>query len=85
MKGGRATLENGIKSRLIAKDGINPFASATAYHFDKFISALHDGTVPAGTVKDNRKTLALVFAAYNSAESGAVVKLNGYRVDGVRG
>ncbi len=78
VQGGRAVLENATKSRVIAKDGINPFASATAYHFDKFISALHNGSVPSGTVKDNRNTLALVFAAYDSAESGAAVKLSRY-------
>jgi len=32
-QGGRATLQDGNREKVIAKDGINPFASATARHF----------------------------------------------------
>ncbi len=78
VKGGRAVLENASKSRVIAKDGINPFASSTAHHFQNFIDALRDSSVPPGTVGDNRNTLALVFAAYDSAESGQGVEVSRY-------
>jgi len=78
IKGGKAVLQDGTKSKLIAKDGINPFASSTAHHFGNFINAIQRGGTPHGTVKDNRKTLALVLAAYDSAESHRAIDLNGY-------
>ncbi len=78
VKGGKAVLQKGNRSRIIAKNGINPFASATAVHFGNFISAIQDGGVPAGTAKDNRNTLALAFAAYDSAQSGKAVAMSHY-------
>jgi predicted dehydrogenase len=76
IKGGSAVLQNGNKSRVIAKDGINPFASSTAYHFSNFIKAVNDGGIPPGTITDNLKTLALVFAAYYSAENRCAVNMS---------
>ena len=78
VKGGKAVLMNGAKSRLIAKDGINPFASSTAYHFNRFIEALKRGATPPGTAAENKKTLALALAAYDSAQGGRVVELSDY-------
>lgn len=78
VKGGKAVLQNGTRSRLIAKDGLNPFASSTAYHFGNFIKAIESGSVPPCTVEDNRKTLALVFASYDSAEGGRAVEMSDY-------
>lgn len=78
VKGGKAVLQNGSKSKTIAKDGINPFASSTAYHFNNFIDAIRNGNIPPGTVADNRKTLALVFAAYDAAEARETVYLEDY-------
>ena len=78
IKGGRAVLQNRNKSKVIAKDGINPFASSTAHHFGNFIKAIEDGGTPPGTVKDNLKTLALIFAAYDSAESHCAVNMSDY-------
>ena len=78
VKGGKAVLQNGTKSKIIAKDGINPFASSTAYHFNNFIDALNNGSEPPGTAADNRKTLALVFAAYDAAESKRTICLKDY-------
>jgi predicted dehydrogenase len=77
-KGGKAVLQKGTESRVIGRDGINPFASSTAYHFNNFVDALRKGTIPPGTVADNRKTLALVFAAYDSAENDRTVYLSDY-------
>lgn len=68
--GGRAVLEHGTRSRVIATDGQNPFASATARHFGDFLDALDAGTLPPASARDNRESLALVFAAYRSAEEG---------------
>jgi predicted dehydrogenase len=71
--GGRAVLEDGNRSEVIATDGQNPFASATAVHLGAFLDALAAGTVPPATARDNRNSLALVFAAYRSAEDGRSV------------
>ncbi|MGI9036149.1 MAG: Gfo/Idh/MocA family protein [Pyrinomonadaceae bacterium] len=78
IKGGSAVLQNGNKSKIIAKDGINPFASSTAYHFRNFINAIEQGKTPLATAQDNLKTLALVFAAYDSAESHCAIEMPDY-------
>ena len=78
-QGGKALLQNGNRSEVIARDGINPFASSTAHHFSNFISAIEDGGIPPGSATDNRNTLALVFAAYDSAQSGQAVEMSRYR------
>lgn len=78
IKGGSAVLQNGNKSKIIAKDGINPFASSTARHFENFVKAIQEGSEPPGDVKDNLKTLALVFAAYDSAKSRCAINMNDY-------
>lgn len=78
VKGGSAVLQNGNKSKIIAKDGINPFASSTAHHFGNFIKAINEGGTPPGTIADNLKTLALVFAAYDSAESHCAINMSDY-------
>ncbi|MGI8470330.1 MAG: Gfo/Idh/MocA family protein [Pyrinomonadaceae bacterium] len=78
VKGGSAILQNGNKSRIIARDGINPFASSTARHFGNFIKAIEEGGMPPATAQDNLKTLALVFAAYDSAESHCAINMSDY-------
>ena len=78
VQGGQAVLQKGNRSRMIAKDRINPFASATAHHFGNFINAIRNGGPPPGTAADNRKTLALVFAAYDSAQSNAAIEMSRY-------
>ncbi len=78
VKGGSAVWQQGNKSKTIAKDNINPFASSTAHHFGNFIKALEKGEIPSGTVQDNIKTLALVFAAYDSAKSNCTVMMDEY-------
>jgi predicted dehydrogenase len=78
VKGGKAVLQNAERSRTIAKDGINPFASATAVHFRGLLDALEKGEIPRGTARDNRNTLALVFAAYDSAQFGRAIEMTHY-------
>jgi len=72
--GGRAVLQRGSQSRVLATDGLNPFASATA----RLLTAVADaverrGPVPRGTAEDHRVSLGLVFAAYESAEQGRAI------------
>jgi predicted dehydrogenase len=87
VQGGKAIWQNGTRSKLIAKDGVNPFASATAWRFDRFLEAIDNGrepgSAPPGSAADNRKTLALALAAYDSAESGQTVELSPYLKPGV--
>jgi predicted dehydrogenase len=71
-------LQDGNREKVIAKDGINPFASATAHHFENFLDAIREGGKPPGNVRDNRNTLAMVFAAYDSAQSGRSVEFAHY-------
>lgn len=77
-KGGKAVWQNGNRSRILAKEGINPFARATAVHLRNFIDALAQNKTPAGTARDHRKTLALIFAAYDSADAGCSMELAPY-------
>jgi D-apiose dehydrogenase len=78
VKGGRAVWQDGNRSRILAKDGINPFAHATAVHFGNFVDALEQNKSPAGTARDHRRTLALIFAAYDSAAKRAWIDLAPY-------
>ena len=71
--GGQARLTNGTRSRVLAKDGQNPFASATARQLGRFLDAIESGTRPPCDAAYHRETLALVFAAYAAAERGAAV------------
>ncbi|MGI8495684.1 MAG: Gfo/Idh/MocA family protein, partial [Pyrinomonadaceae bacterium] len=50
-KGGSAVLQNGNTSRILAKDGINPFASSTAKHFGNFVESIQNNTEPEGIVQ----------------------------------
>jgi D-apiose dehydrogenase len=75
VQGGKAVLQDGTRSKLIAKEGINPLASATAIHFQNFLQAIQKGTVPYGTASDYRLTLVMTLAAYDSAQSGTGVDL----------
>ncbi len=78
VKGGKAVFHNGGAPKVIAQDGVNPFAAATAVHFARFLEALRCGTVPPGTARDHRDTLAMSLAAYDSAESGMAVEMSAY-------
>ncbi|MCZ6766805.1 MAG: Gfo/Idh/MocA family oxidoreductase [bacterium] len=77
-KGGTAVLQNGDRSTTIAREGINPFADATAVHFANMIEAIQNGGEPPGNARDNRRTLGLVFAAYDSAQSGEALDTDSY-------
>ena len=78
VKGGKAELQHGARSRRIAKEGINPFADSTARHFANLLDAIERGGTPLGNIRDNRKTLALVMASYDSAARGQWVDVEQY-------
>ncbi len=75
VKGGEAVLQNGGCETVLVTDGINPFASATAQHFSDFLDALETGGRVRAHIRDNRKSLALVMASYDSAESGEWIRI----------
>ncbi len=78
--GGHASLQIGTRERLLARDGLDLFAAATARHFGKVLDAVAAGTAPSAGARDNRRSLALVFAAYDSATSGTAVDTAPYLV-----
>jgi predicted dehydrogenase len=81
--GGTAVLETGDRSRVLAREGLNPFASATARHFGTLLDALDGAAEPLATARDHRITLALVFAAYHAAETGTAVNPIIFEPEGV--
>jgi predicted dehydrogenase len=78
VKGGKAVLQRGSKSKVIAKDGLNPFGDAMVHHFSNFLRAIAEGGKPPGDIRDNLKTFALVMAAYDSAASGQWIDMKKY-------
>lgn len=68
--GGRARLFHGETFRTIASEPLNVFAGATRRLVEAFLTALESGSTPPCDAEDNRKTLALMLAAYASDESG---------------
>ena len=79
VKGGKAVWQDGTRSRLLAKEELNPFATSTAAHLRNFLEALAQKKTPPGSARAHRNTLALIFAAYDAAASGTAVELAPYR------
>lgn len=73
--GGSAILYRDGKGRRIASDPLDLFANATAGLLRAFLDALDRGTTPPCHGADNRHTLALVEAAYESADRRSPVPL----------
>jgi predicted dehydrogenase len=75
--GGQARLFHGERSRKIASEPLDVFARATRRLVAAMLEALDRGEVPPPHGGDNRHTLALMLAAYESAERGATVRVGG--------
>lgn len=73
--GGQARLYEGEAFNNIATDPLDLFADATARLLRNFTQAINEGLTPVCHARDNRGTLALVLAAYESHESGEPVLL----------
>jgi len=71
--GGKAELQVGNRSKVIARDPLNPFQAATSILFSEFVDAIKNDTAPPCHAKDSRDTMALILAAYESAYSGLPV------------
>jgi predicted dehydrogenase len=73
--GGRALLYQGERFKKIASAPLDIFAHGTARLMRAFLDALDRGTTPPCHAEDNRRTLALVLAAYDSHERRKPVEL----------
>lgn len=73
--GGRADVWHGEHSRRIASDPLDLMAHATSKLVSEFLDALDNDTTPPCDANDNRRSLALMLAAYESNESGGRVTL----------
>ena len=71
-------LQQGTRERVIGRDGLDLFAAATARHFGNVLDAVAGGVAAPAEASDNRRSLALVLAAYDSAEARAPVDLAPY-------
>jgi D-apiose dehydrogenase len=76
--GAHATLQTGDDERLLARDGLDLFAAATARHFGNVFDAVATGGPIPAEASDNRRSLALVLASYDSAATGAPVDMISY-------
>ena len=66
--GGHARLYHGERYSTLAKEPLNVLGSATAELMKAFLAALDCGETPPCNASDNRRTLALMLAAYDSAD-----------------
>lgn len=73
--GGRARLYHGETFRPIGSDPLDLFASATARLMGEFLEALNTGATPPCDASDNRRTLALMLAAYDSHEQRRSIEM----------
>ena len=64
--GGRARLYHGEHFSVLAREPLNAFAAATGELMRAFLSAVERGETPPCNAADNRRTLALMLAAYES-------------------
>jgi predicted dehydrogenase len=73
--GGHASLYQGDQRRKIGSDPLDLFANATCKLLRAFLTSLEAGSVPPCSGADNMRTLALVYAAYRSAELNQPIAL----------
>lgn len=66
--GGRAHLYRGERSSVLAREPLNVFGAATRELMRAFLVALERNETPPCNAADNRHTLALMLAAYESDE-----------------
>jgi len=71
--GGRARLYHGEQFKKIASDPLDLFAHATRKLMAAFIQALEADTTPPCHAMENKRTLAVMYAAYESSEKSQPV------------
>ncbi len=75
VKGGEARVESGGSTRVLAQERSPAFASATASHLRTFLKSDSGGSTEFDTVEHARNVLRVIFAGYESARTGQIVKL----------
>jgi len=75
VRGGEARAESGGRSRVIAVEKDEAFASATATHLKKFFEEIQAGKKDNAAARHAREILRIVFAGYESAASGQPQRL----------
>jgi predicted dehydrogenase len=73
--GGVAWLERGKTRKTLARNPRNPSVAATVTHFQRIFAALERGEEPPASGREARDGLAVIEAAYRSAETGERVVL----------
>jgi len=73
--GGRARLYHGDKFKKLTSDPLDLFANASYKLMSSFLEALEKGTTPPCHADDNRRTLALMLAAYESNARNTAVRM----------
>jgi D-apiose dehydrogenase len=73
--GGRARLYHGERFRKIASDPLDLFAAATRRLLEAALAAWERGEAPPCEIQDNRRSLALVEAAYESSRRRETVRV----------
>ena len=73
--GGQARLYHGQKFKKIATDPLDLFSRATGRLMRAILGALDRGEEPPCSAQDNRRTLAVMLAAYESAEKRATIEI----------
>ena len=76
VKGGQARAEIDGRSKTFCSSRKSEFASATARHLELFLAEMHKPQRSIENAEHARDILRLVFAGYESAESGKTVRLN---------
>jgi predicted dehydrogenase len=75
VRGGEARAESGGRSRVIAVEPRQAFASATAERLRQFAAAIRSGQRSNEAARLARDVLAIALAGYESARSGSTVQL----------
>jgi predicted dehydrogenase len=73
---GRAVLASGAPDWVFERQPEEPFAAATPSPLDHLIGCLEHDRQPVATIHDARRSLAAALAAYESARTGATVRLS---------
>ncbi len=73
--GGQARLHHAGTVKRIASDPLSLFPHATGCLMSEFLAALETGRTPPCHAEDNRRTLALMLAAYESQETNAPIAM----------
>lgn len=74
VKGGEARLEQGGRSRVIARESRTAFASATAAHLDAFAARIAAGDLDQRALRHQLMLIRLVDAGYESARTGQTMR-----------